>query len=71
MEQDPSNAVARTSDEDGCDSSVERVKSNNQEEEEEEREREDSAYGSGDFDEQSKAGGSESEVRGCASCVNY
>lgn len=63
MEQDPPNAVASTSEGDGGDSSVGRAKSNNQEEEQEEQERADSAYGSGDFDEQSKAGGSESEVR--------
>lgn len=63
MELDPPNAVASTSEEDGGG----KVKSNNQEEEGEDGEREDSAYGSGDFDEQSKAGASESEVRVCAS----
>lgn len=74
MEQDPPNAVTSEDDRggDGGDS-VGKVKSNkssNQEEEEEgeEGEREDSAYGSGDFDEQSKAGASESEVRVCV-CV--
>lgn len=72
MEQDPPNSGAfasTTSGDDGGggggDSSVGKVKSNNQEEDDEEGEREDSAYGSGDFDEQSKAGATES-VRVCA-----
>lgn len=70
MEQDPPNAVASASSEDGGGDSVGKVKSNNQEEEDEEAEREDSAYGSGDFDDQSKAGASESEVRACVPCAD-
>lgn len=67
MEQNTPNAgaVVSTSAEDGGDS-VGQVMSNNQVEEDEEQEREDSAYGSGDFDELSKAGGTESEVSMCA-----
>lgn len=45
----------------GGDSSVDRVPSNNQDEEEEEEDG--SAYGSEEFDDQSKAGATESEVR--------
>lgn len=64
MDEVPANPGAvGTSDEGsggGGDSSIHRAPSNNQEEEEEEDG--DSAYGSEDFDDQSKAGGTESEV---------
>lgn len=72
MDEVPANSgvVASMSEEEGSggggDSSIDRVLSNNQDEEEEEEEEEGSVYGSEDFDDQSKAGGTESEV--CLPC---
>lgn len=78
MDEVPANSgvVGSMSEEEGSggggDSSIDRVPSNNQdeedegEEEEEEEEEDGSAYDSEDFDDQSKAGGTESEV--CLAC---